>query len=202
MAHSPSYPNGFISVWVAQKFPEGYEGWAIDVGASDGISISSTYVLEKQARWNVLCVEANPFFKKYLKSCRVRVEMCACADQPADEADFFVNEDRPESFSALKISSHDCVRSWTNPNPWTKERVRVETVDRLLTKWDFPRLDVLFVDVEGGEPEVLRGANLEKWRPKILVVENWDQGSTDSMLTPLGYKRTARSVDNDFYELQ
>jgi len=202
--HRPSYPNGFISSWAADLFPEGYKGHAIDVGASDGISISSTYVLEKWAGWHVLCVEANPFFKPFLKQSRMFVEMCACGAEPMDEATFYVNEVRPEAWSALQITPGfreraKVLKTKGEGVEWSSHKVRVDTVDRLLTKWGFPKLDVLFVDVEGHETAVLQGAALDKWKPKAMVVENWKAGFTDDYLKGFGYKRVARSVDNDFY---
>ena len=198
-------PNGHLSQWIIDQFEPGYRGWCVDVGASDGISISTTWSLEKVHYWGVLCVEANPDFGPALKQRRMWVEMCACSDRSADSAEFHVNEENPESFSALKIAEHPLVRKWADPQkaglPWKKIRVPVKTLDELLAKWEFPRLDALCVDVEGGELEVLKGCDLERWKPRVIVSEAWDSGHEYPYLYKHGYRMVARNVHNDLYKL-
>lgn len=193
------YPNGFVAEWILAQFPDGYHGHVIDVGASDGFSVNTTFHLERAHNWTVVSVEANPNFGPLLKANRRMVEMCACAAEPADDVTFHINQDHPESFSALKIASHPAVRSWERPDPWQKVKVKVRTVDQILAKWEFPKLDALCIDVEGGEREVMKGCDLAKWRPKVIISEAWDSGHEYPYLAPFGYKLVARSVDNDLY---
>tara|TARA_R110000868_G_scaffold132332_3_gene343047 strand:- start:76 stop:693 length:618 start_codon:yes stop_codon:yes gene_type:complete len=200
MKHLQDYPNGNLSDYILEFFPPGYQGWGIDVGASDGISINSTYVLEKPHRWNILSVEANPYFAAMLKKERMFVEMCACSDKPG-EAVFHIHEQNIESFSSLRPNVRQDKRLHPEePMTWLKVDVRVETVDRLLAKWDFPQLDLICADTEGTELDVLRGCDLRKWRPKVIVTECWDKvGPIDLYLEGLGYVKTGRNVDNDIY---
>ena len=202
MSHKEWPPNGTLSSYILDFFEPGSQGWGIDVGASDGISINSTFALEKFHRWNILSVEANPDFAPVLKKHRAFVEMCACADKPG-QAVFHIHEQNPESFSALKPVQH---RRDLWPDPagmgmtWKKVDVRVETVDRLLAKWDFPQLDLLCADTEGSELDVLRGCDLRKWKPKVIVTECWDKvGPIDPYLKAHGYVKTARNVQNDIF---
>lgn len=197
MPHVVCKPNVQLSDWIVDQFPAGYQGWCVDVGASDGISVNSTWKLEKEDRWTVLCVEANPDFGEMLRRERAFVEGCACADYEGRHA-FSVNEDHPEAYSALEVLDHPIVRHMAGKD-WKKLRVRVKTVDGLLDRWQFPRLDALCVDVEGGEAAVLRGANLPRWKPRVVIAESWDQGALDPVLVPLGYRRVWRSVSDDLY---
>lgn len=185
--------NGPMSAWIADRFPEGYQGYCIDVGASDGFNVNSTFVLEKIFLWNVLSVEPNPEFHFALQNNRAFVEMCACAEKPSESEPFSVCIDFPEQGSALRPSNHPIVGN----RRWRQINVRVETVDRLLNKWQFPRLDALCIDVEGGESGVLAGANLDHWKPKVIVVESWDQGSLDGLLPQ--YERVWSQKHNDCY---
>jgi FkbM family methyltransferase len=198
MNHAIWPPNGNLSQYVLDQFPPGYQGWGVDVGASDGISINSTYTLEKIHRWTILSVEANPEFTDMLRKHRAFVEMCACAGQPG-ESEFSINTENPEAFSALRVANRPDI--WKGQEPkFKKVRVRVERVDDLLKKWDFPQLDILCIDTEGTELEVLRGSNLSHWKPKVIVSECWDKvGPVDLYLEGLGYKKTARNVDNDIF---
>lgn len=197
MGHRFDYPNTPLSGWIAANFPEGYRGYCIDVGASDGMTVNSTFSLERIWKWTVLSVEANPFFAGMLKGQRAWVEMCALSSEPKDEATFHVNDENPESFSGLKISDNQMVRE--AKTRWRRIKVQVKTIDQLLEKWQFPKLDCICVDVEGGELDVLKGCDLEKWKPRCLVVESWQSGEHDDYLGPFGYKRVARSLYNDLY---
>lgn len=198
--HTVHAPNLHLSQWIADQFPALYPGWAVDVGASDGISINSTYHLERTFRWTVLSVEANPDFLPHLTKHRAWVESCACAAEPAERADFRVHLDNPEAYSALKPRRH--AQQHAEPTArWTTVPVKVETVDRLLSKWQFPRLDALCVDVEGNELDVLEGANLLKWKPKVVLAESWDDPDLplESWLAARGYKRVGRNVHNSLF---
>jgi hypothetical protein len=46
------------------------------------------------------------------------------------------------------------------------------TLDRLLEKHEWPEgFEVLTVDVEGAEPDVFAGFDLERWRPQLVIAE-------------------------------
>ncbi len=190
-------PNGFLSEWILDQFPDGYRGYAVDVGASDGKSVNTTWALEKFHGWTVLSVEANPGFKTLLERERAWVEMCACAAEPKDEAVFYINNDNPEAYSALKLTNNATSQEYQKP--WSKAKVPVRTVDQLIAKWDLPQLDALCIDVEGGETEVLKGCDIDRWKPKVIIVESWDSGYQYPYLAPLCYRLVARSVGNDLY---
>jgi Methyltransferase FkbM domain len=53
-------------------------------------------------------------------------------------------------------------------------KVKVRRLDTILAEHapDVSRLDLVSVDVEGWELEVLDGLSFERYRPKVLIVEN------------------------------
>lgn len=194
--------NNGLAQWILDRFEPGYRGHAIDIGASDGISINTTWALEKAHGWMVLSVEPNPAFIEMLKKERIWVEECACSNESADGVDFFVHGGNFESYSSLKPTD----RRDLYPDEgvrWGKISVAVRTVDQLLEKWDFPKLDALCIDVEGTELDVLKGCDIGRWKPRVIVTECWDRaGPIDPYLESFGYKKTARSVDNDIFILK
>ena len=128
--------------------------------------------------------------------------MCACADEPG-EAVFTINREYPEALSSLKVTKRKDLMEKYGDIVWDKIRVRVETVDGLLHKWEFPCLDILCVDTEGTELDVLRGCDLERWRPKVVVLESWDDVSeADRYLARKGLVRKDRNVHNNMYVLE
>ena len=45
--------------WILKQFPEGFRGYAVEIGALDGQYISNTWLLEQNG-WTCLCIEPNP----------------------------------------------------------------------------------------------------------------------------------------------
>jgi FkbM family methyltransferase len=182
---------------LAKHFPEGYVGHAIDVGASDGCSVNTTYGLEKNRCWTVLSVEPNPEFWPVLVAERAWVEKCACG-KAIGTATLHINVHLPEAYST--IGPQPVVQS---PNgtysEWRDQEVRVETVDALLAKWQFPKLDLLAVDVEGTERDVMEGTDLERWKPKIVVLESWEAHQHDAYMNERGYKPVVRMIHNNIW---
>jgi FkbM family methyltransferase len=192
-------PNGELSEMILKHFPRGCQGYAVDVGASDGVSVNSTYVLEKLYRWTVLSVEANTYYKPFLQANRPFVEMCACASEPQDDALFHVHLDNQEAYSALTVSRHSKYHAKPGAK-WRNIYVPVRTVDQLLAKWEFPQLNVLCIDTEGTEVDVMRGCDIDKWKPRVIVVESWDEdGPTHEYVRKLGYKHADTLVQNYVY---
>lgn len=192
--------NASLSNWIQGQFPKGYKGYCIDVGASDGMFINSTWVLEKQHRWTVLSVEANPYLKPLLLKRRAFVKCCAVGSEPADDVDFHINSENLEAFSALKpIIGHPRYVQEAGKT-WETVKVRVRTLNQLLEEAEFPRLDALCIDVEGGERDAMKGLDLDRWRPRVVILESWDEGALDDCLP--GYEKVWRQEANDCYVRQ
>ena len=200
-SNTPTLPvNAAMSNWIKGQFPEGYRGYCIDVGASDGMFINSTWVLEKHHRWTVLSVEANPYMKPLLLKRRAFVKSCAVGSSSADDVDFHMNADNLEAFSALSpVKNHPRFQQEAGGR-WETVKVNVRTLEQLLAEAEFPILDALCIDVEGGERDVLAGLDLGRWHPKVVVVESWEEGGLDDALP--GYNRVWRQEANDAYVRQ
>ncbi|WP_421738592.1 FkbM family methyltransferase [Caulobacter sp.] len=79
-------------------------------------------------------------------------------------------------------------------DPDKQEFVEMRTLD----SYNFPRVDILKVDVEGMEPQVLRGAEalIDAWRPLMLVEHlKSDSQSLADQITAKNYKLYALSDD-------
>ena len=61
-------------------------------------------------------------------------------------------------------------------------------------------IDFLSVDVEGHEIEVLRGIDLARWRPRLILLEDHvGDLSRHRFITALGYRLTRRTGFNGWY---
>lgn len=202
MPHVRVPPNHGLSDIIASYYPPGYRGHAVDVGASDGQSVNTSYGLEVVRGWTVLSVEPNPEFWEWLELHRRPVERCACADFTGS-ATLTINVDGPEAYSTI---GEVPAKGLAQYHDWKQIEVPVRTVEELLAKYEFPKLDLLCVDTEGTELSVLKGVDLKKWRPKVIVTECWElSGPIDGYLADLGYTKISRiqpETVNDLFYLE
>lgn len=165
-------------------------GYAVEVGANNGTFGSNAKHFEDKG-WIVLCIEPNPLLAAEGKSCRKLWLEVGCGSSPATAVDFKVVWNYPYgSFSGMH--THEVPPGLNCPplNDQPTIKVNIDTLDHILAGSGFPRLDLLTIDVEGHELEVLKGINLDKWRPKIIVAEAWDEASRkdiENHLAPFSY---------------
>lgn len=176
-------------------FPKGYEGYAIDVGANDGIFLSNTDILEQRG-WQVLCVEGNPLYAPALWRNRKQTLSCAVG-AVAGRLPFYVYETSNNEFAA---------KSGLDPKAGDKAimviPVAVETLDAILGSWKPPQLDLLTIDVEGGEEAVLKGFDIAKWKPKVICIEDIQCSQHfRAILEPFGYHFVDCFNDDEVYSL-
>ncbi len=82
-------------------------------------------------------------------------------------------------------------------------KVNVRTLDFILDELKFDKkIDFLSIDTEGTEIEVLKGFDIKKWKPKLLVIENnFNDPEIEKYLSTFGYIKNKRIEVNDFYIL-
>jgi hypothetical protein len=79
--------------------------------------------------------------------------------------------------------------------------VPIRTLDSILTEASSPvAFDFLSIDVEGHEIEVLRGFDIARWRPKLILLEDHVADlSRHRYLTAAGYRIIRRYENNGWY---
>lgn len=186
-------------IWFLEQFPDGFQGYAADVGAYDGVATSNTLLLERKG-WTVLCVEPNPALAVQCRQYRKLVEQCACGSTERESADFHVHREAPGAWSALNPIKTQ--RTWHPKSDavWDTIQVSVKRLDDLLKAHQFPRLDVLSVDVEGAEIDVLDGLALQEWGVQAVIAESWDHiGAIVPYMRERGYRLVERRAPNNLY---
>jgi FkbM family methyltransferase len=61
---------------------------------------------------------------------------------------------------------------------------------------EIDHIDILDIDTEGNEINILKGSNLDYYKPKVLIVENIS-GEYDQFYNSLGYETYAKCAHND-----
>jgi FkbM family methyltransferase len=175
---SPTCQVPFLAFLMEKAFGRASSGNFVEVGAYDGYTYSNTYGLA-QAGWHGLYVEPVP---AYARACEaligdlpnLRVANVAVGAAPG-ELELVVAG--PYSTAYPGAAAEAAGNPWSSESFETAERVVVPvvTLDSLLEERRIsPGFEVLVVDVEGGEPEVFQGFDLDRWRPKMLIVELTD----------------------------
>jgi FkbM family methyltransferase len=188
---------------LAEIFAERSHGWCAEIGAYDGLTGSATLHFER-AGWHCLLVEPNPESADQIRLHRTAVLKECAASSEEGVTVFFVAE-HVEQMSTLEAND-DHIR-------WIREvggrikpiGVRTARLDDLLDEAGFPELQFLTIDVEGHELEVLRGLSLERFRPRIVILEENLAPRASAVARHMaehGYVNFRRTGVNDWYALQ
>jgi FkbM family methyltransferase len=156
-------------------------GFFIEAGANDGFTYSNTYYLEKILGWHGLLVEPIPDLYAKCKKCRRRSIVANCALVPEDYPDDTILIHYANLMSLVE-GSRGSVESEAlhiergmkvqNLQATYTTRVPARTLASILdTLPKCPKINFLSLDVEGYEVNVLRGLNIEKYRPEYILVE-------------------------------
>lgn len=130
------------------------EGFFLDIGAHNGISLSNTYLLEKEYNWNGLCVELNKELFKILNKKRTCFKSDLVITNYNGKCDF--NENDFLGHINNNNGNYNCT-----------------TIEKLLKDNSCLKIiDYFSLDVEGHEYEILNTFLYDEYEFKVLTVEH------------------------------
>jgi len=169
-------------------------GYFVEVGANAPCDLSQTRHLE-QLGWHGVLVEPQPELAAALRRQRLaKVYATACGS--------------PQQAGRMMLlhlagihSSLDPYLNISTISPQGAIEVPVMTLDEILLDAGAPSpIDLLSVDVEGLEIEVLKGLDLNRWRPRLILVEDLAMNlRLHRYLRSHGYKWMRRTGLNSWY---
>lgn len=174
------------------EFFAGEIGVFVEAGANEPIAGSQSYRLEQNG-WSGILVEPLSEYAERLRKMRSAVVYEAAAGAPEDcgkKRRLLVAGGLSTLQAMIKIGADvQEVRS-----------VLVKTLDSMLKQSQIERVDFVSVDVEGAEMDVLRGFSLQRYRPRLLLIED-DVHSRDKhhYIVARGYKLVRRTNLNNWY---
>jgi len=169
----------------------------IEFGASDGIRLSNTFLLEKEFGWRGLLAEPGRQWQEDLQRNRVCCIDLRCVWKSSGEYLPF-----SENGELSGLISHLDTKV-------VKNNYLVETVEinDLMEFWRVPKeLGLLSIDTEGSEFEILNQLNFDKYKFNLIVCEhNYSKNrrKIHKLLTSRGYTRVlvGTSLWDDWYIL-
>jgi FkbM family methyltransferase len=163
-----SYAQNFEDVLLARAFPSAH-GFYIDVGANDP-DIDSVSRAFYERGWSGINIEPLPQQHARLVARRPRDVNLRIAVGENDGETVFYAVDEWHGFSTTDpqiVAQHRADKLRVE-----EQRVPLRRLAAVIDEHGGGRpIDFMKIDVEGSELAVLRGAELERHRPKILVVE-------------------------------
>lgn len=202
--HGEFLNNVHVDSILRSYFPDyKYKGVFLDVGAFEPIRISNSYHFEKND-WDVYCFEANTGSIPLLKLHRKNVFNYAIYDTDKDETTFNVvlSNGWTAGFSAIELSADIANIFKTNDKKITQLKVPQRTLNTIL-QTDLPhitQIDILKIDIEGGELKCLHGLDLLKYNPKLILLENITNDiKIKNYLEKFGYVLHHQNSYNQFY---
>lgn len=182
-------------------------GYFVDFGATDGITISNTYLLEKDYGWQGIVAEPAKIFHQALfenRSCHISTE---CVFSQSNSAVLFSEPRNPEWSSIQKYDTDE--RRWFSGGNEKVYEVNTITLLDLLEKYNAPKaIDYLSIDTEGSEFEILECFDFTKYKINFITVEHNDivenRDKIYNLLSSKGYDRvwTHMSSQDDWYVLK
>lgn len=147
-------------------------GFFIEIGASDGINLSNTYLLETQYNWHGICCEPIPnHFNKLVQNRPKSI----CYDKAVyNNSGLTLNFDIANDFDLLSgISEH--INTHKIAVDKNKTTIQVQTISLLdvLNNANAPSfIEYMSLDTEGSEYEILKNFNFEKYTFGLIDVEH------------------------------
>ena len=167
-------------------------GFYIDIGAYDGIGLSNTYIFEKLG-WNGFCVEASPkTFEKLQKNRKCDLYNYAVCSKNIGKTRFLTST--VDVLDVLDIHNTDGhkkrIKRESDNN---MEYIEVDTItfDELMSNYkDITHIDFMSLDIEGGELDVLKSINFDKYSFGLITVEyNDNYKEILELMISKGYKK-------------
>lgn len=171
-------------------------GFFVEFGATDGIALSNTFLLEKEMAWRGILAEPARIWKSSLENNRSSAIDFGCVHDKSGEKIRFLETELPELSSIEDFARNDT---------WAEERNKslaylVDTIslNDLLSKHQAPRfIDYLSIDTEGSEYNILKALDFNNYEFGFITIEH-NFSVKRSLICDLlyvnGYKRIYEEV--------
>ncbi|KKP36088.1 MAG: hypothetical protein UR26_C0001G0132 [candidate division TM6 bacterium GW2011_GWF2_32_72] len=182
------------------------DGVFVDIGATDGETISNTFFFEKSLGWKGICAEPRGSVFNKLSDKRNCVCFNGCITDFNGETEFLEIDGYSQDLSGI-VKSYDSrhlQRIETELENYGGASKKIKTKCRrlndLLKENNFARVDYLSLDIEGGELDVLKGINFDDVFIDVIDVENnYKDSRIKDYLMGQGYELVSRIACDEIY---
>lgn len=184
--------------WVLETLRNKEGGYFVDLAASDGVTFSNTWVLEKKFGWDGIAIEPNPYFFPNLvrsRSCKV-LELVV--DSEAGVAPFRIDIGGLGGIVADDTANNARLRGDQLEHAEIAQ-LPAKTLTEVLDEAGAPAtMDYLSLDVEGAEERVIRGLDLDRYTFYCMTIEQPNE-EVNRLLLDHGYRFVKNEMCDTFY---
>lgn len=186
----------FQDLWVLHETNEQRGGFFVEFGATDGVSLSNTYLLEQEYGWSGILAEPNPVWHAKLRENRKAAISDACVAARDGETVTFLATDQPELGTMVAFAPADTHSDARR----AAKRIDVTTLSltSLLSTHNAPkRIDFMSIDTEGSEYDILSAFDFSAYDVRLFAIEHNGteaEGKLDALMAKHGYERRFRAL--------
>jgi FkbM family methyltransferase len=194
-------------LWVLRMLNYRRGGFFVDFGATDGVLLSNSWLLEQKFDWSGICAEPNPEYFEKLKQNRTCICRDVCISDADDKEVEFLLAGVYGTISAFESSDKHAEKRSAYRELGSTARFRTKSLNTFLESCGAPReIDYLSIDTEGSELDILKAFDLKYWRVKTMTVEHNfvepRRTQLRSLLQSYGYKVQEAKFDDWFWHPQ
>ncbi|SEQ11613.1 methyltransferase, FkbM family [Hyunsoonleella jejuensis] len=182
------------------------DGFFVEFGSTDGVSMSNTFLLEKEFNWRGILAEPGKYWHNALEKNRTAFIEKNCVWHKTGEILQFQEADSHTLSTIVGYGDTDSHSKTRNAgNSYT---VTTISLNDLLLKYNAPKIiDYLSIDTEGSEYIILNSFDFDQYKFRVITVEHNYTDLRDkifNLLTSKGYYRihTEHSLFDDWYILE
>ncbi len=192
-------------LWVIEQTGAKRNGFFVEFGATDGVRLSNTWLLETEFDWTGICAEPNPVMFEQLRANRRCMTSTACIGGVSGQNVEFILADAFGGIADYAMADHHAQRRDDFRRDGQTMRVTTVSLEDFLVAHNAPReIDYMSIDTEGSEYEILRHFPFDQWSIRLITVEHNRTPMREKirqLLEPLGYQRTEMDFD-DWYSMK
>jgi FkbM family methyltransferase len=198
-----SKSQGRQDLFVLQQLNHKSNGYFVEFGATNGVDISNTHLLEKEFRWKgILAEPAKCWHADLMKNRKASIELsCVWKDTGS-----ILTFNEVDNADLSTISTYNSSDFWSRARETGKTYdVKTISLNDLLKKYKAPRhIDYLSIDTEGSEFEILNSFNFKEYSFSVITCEhNFSpmREKIHSLLSRHGYSRKFENISkyDDWY---
>ena len=196
---SQLFQDAFAAFIVGDLFDKTF----LEFGATDGIELSNSYMLEQNLGWTGVLAEPSPQWHLELKKNRPNTTIITdCIWKSSGEKlDFFMSDigiySTLNDYKLYDASSKPGNTQLRIKNGKIIEVQSVSLNDVMETNFNGLTPSFLSIDTEGSEYEILNSLDFEKYRPVVFTIEHNYlnlQSKIDELMISNGYLRVFRKL--------
>jgi FkbM family methyltransferase len=183
-----------VAQFIFAHNPKSTQGYFVEFGATDGIGLSNSFILEKYYGWTGILAEPSRRYKEPLKSNRnCHIDFRCVYSIGGQEIEF----------TEMEIGEHSSIEGYSRTSmeesgDLVKDSYLVKTVTlgQLLKTNQAPRfIDFLSIDTEGTEYFILKDFNFDEYTFGFIAVElSQNIREIDELLTNNGYVKVLSNL--------